>query len=328
MVEVLYAIERAFMRKTFEAVERHVDAASAFVPLRADARGCTDRIRELPVADPGDVDASVRDADPAVVVYNSRFRLDEVDFYESYPLVHLRHGASVGRGEVSVTTEWLRGRVAAALAPGERWAERYRADLDARVSVVGVPEADDLATADAPREKRVLYAPTNHQFGGGSYCNTAEAVLDAFAGTDYHLLFRPHPHDRRLEPARSVTERCRDRIDGMPNVTFDDRATPRESMRDADLLLSDCSGVVAEWLHTGRPLVQFTDVAGDDTDVPAIGHVTSVAEFDVDTVDRLYREGYTDEEARRCEAFLDDLGIPMDGRAGERAAREVVACAA
>ncbi len=329
MVQVLYAIENAFMRKTFEAIDEHVGTASAYVPLQPETRRCTDAIREIEVAEPRDVDANVRAVDPEVVVYNTRFRLDEVDFYEKYPLVHVRHGASVGRGEAVETVRAIEGRVAAAFAPGERWARRYRAGLgeETRVSVVGVPEADGLVASDAPRESRVLYAPTNHRFGGGSYCATAEAVLDAFEDSDYYLMFRPHPHDRRLEPARSVTERCRERIADMPNVTFDERETPRESMREADVLVSDCSGLVVEWLHTGRPLVQLTDVADSETTVPEIGHVTPVSEFDTATVDRLYRDGYDEAEASRCSEFVADLGVPMDGRAGERAAREVVACA-
>lgn len=329
MVEVLYAVERRFMRKTFEAIDRHVTASSAFVPLRPEVQGCSTAIRELPVDEPGDLDRQVREIDPAVVVYNSEFRLADLDFYRQYPLVHVRHGASIGRGGPGFTVRNFRGRAAAALAPGERWARRYREGFgdDTRVAVVGIPEADHLVGGEPPGEKLALYAPTNHNYGGGSYVRSAEAVLDAVADTDWELLFRPHPHDRTEEPGRSVTERCRERIADLPNVAFDDAATPLASMRRADLLVSDYSGVIAEWLHTGRPLVQLSDLDAD-REVPAIGHVTPVAELDVATLDRLSADGYPDRLRRRHEAFVSDLGIPMDGRAGERAAREVLACAA
>jgi len=152
-----------------------------------------------------------------------------------------------------------------ALAPGAFWADHYREQFPDGVQtpVVGVPEADALVDADAPRQRRVLYAPTNHNYGGGSYVNTADHVLDVFADSDYELRFRPHPMDRIEEPGESVTERCRQRIADLPNVTFDDEATPRESLLWADLPVSDYSGIVTEWLHTGRPLVQLTDIAAD-----------------------------------------------------------------
>ncbi|NUB90209.1 hypothetical protein HTZ84_16955 [Haloterrigena sp. SYSU A558-1] len=328
MVAVLYAIERPFMRKTFEAIDRHVDVESAFVPVRADARGCSDRIAEIEVRDPGAVDENVRAIDPAVVVYNHRFGIERFSFYEEYPLVHLRHGASIGRGEISVTTGTMLERVAAALAPGERWARAYRAAAppDVTVAVVGLPEADALVDAPPPRERRVLYAPTNYMVGRGAYANTARSVVECFAGTEYELLFRPHPTDRREGPGLAVTRECRARIAELPNVVFDETATPTESMRRSDVLVSDYSGSIAEWLHTGRPLVQLTDIDAPDRAVPEIGVTTDA--IDLALVDDLYNNGEPAPVARRRESWLEDLGIPMDGRAGERAASEVLRCGA
>jgi hypothetical protein len=331
MINVLYVVEREFMRKTFEAIDGHVDAESGYVAVRPEAVGCSERIPEIETTgdDVSDVDRHVRDVDPDVVVYNHRFRIAGTTFHEEYPLVHVRHGASVGRGEVATTVSTTGHAVDVALAPGERWARRYEeaypADVD--VSVVGIPEADPLVAADPPRERRVLYAPTNHNYGGGSYLRTAEAVLDLFAGTEYELLFRPHPMDREEDPGRSLTAECRERIADLPNVVFDDAGTPRESVLASDVLLSDYSGIVTEWLHTGRPLVQFTDIASDDGEVPEIGHVTAVDDLDLETVDDLYERGYSERTAEREAAVRSDLGIPMDGSAGERAAREVMACA-
>ncbi|WP_265109364.1 CDP-glycerol glycerophosphotransferase family protein [Halosolutus halophilus] len=328
MVEVLYAIERPFMRKTFEAIDRHVDVESAFVPVRADARGCSDRIDEIDVDDPGAVDDNVSAIDPSVVVYNHRFGIERFTFYEEYPLVHLRHGASIGRGEVAVTAETILEYVAAALAPGERWAKAYRAAApsDVTVAVVGIPEADALADAPPPRERRVLYAPTNYMVGRGAYANTARSVVECFAHTEYELLFRPHPTDRREGPGLAVTRNCRRRIDGVPNVVFDTATTPTESMRRSDVLISDYSGSIAEWLHTGRPLVQLTDVDAPDRDVPRIGVTTDA--IDLELVDDLYHNGEPDAVKRRRASWIEYLGIPMDGRAGERAAREVLRCRA
>ncbi len=331
MVTILYTFDRRFMRKTLEAIDGHVDRASAALPLRQSARGSQSSIPEVdaPIESAADVDAAVADVDPDVVVQNHRFEAEVLDerpsYHDDYPVVHVRHGASVGRGEVHNTTRDLGDVVDVALAPGERWAAEYRESManDVRVAVVGVPEADDLVAAEPPGERRVLYAPTNHNYGGGSYVETAEDVLDVFEGSDYELRFRPHPMDRREEPGKSVTERCRERIADLPNVAFDDADTPRESMLDADLLLSDYSGIVTEWLHTGRPLVQLTDVAADAA-VPPLGYRTG--DLSIELLDRLSGDGYPPEVERRIDEQLAELGIPMDGRAGERAAEEVLAC--
>lgn len=328
MVAVLYAIERPFMRKTFEAIDRHVDVESAFIPVRADARGCSDRIDEIEVRDPDAVDENVRAIDPGVVVYNHRFGIERFTFYEEYPLVHVRHGASIGRDERRVTAETILEHVAAALAPGERWARAYRAAAPpgVRVAVVGIPEADALVDAPPPRAHRVLYAPTNYLVGRGAYANTARSVVECFADSAYELLFRPHPTDRREGPGLPVTRECRERIAELPNVVFDTAATPTESMRRSDVLVSDYSGSIAEWLHTGRPLVQLTAIDAPDREVPRIG-VTADA-IDLALVDELYRNGEPPAVKRRRASWLERLGIPMDGRAGERAAEEVCRCVA
>lgn len=326
MVSILYTYDRAFMRKTFEAIDRHVDVESAYLALGPGAEGSSETLHEIERGPDESIDDAVDRVDPDVVVRNHRLRPGEFDFDGDRRVVHVRHGASVGRGEVDVTLRHLGDVVDVALAPGERWARRYREGFPdgVEVAVVGVPEADELVERDPPRGRRVLYAPTNHNYGGGSYLHTAEHVLDTFADTDYELLFRPHPMDRVEEPGKSVTERCRERIGTLPNVTFDEAETPGESLLAADLLVSDYSGIVTEWLHTDRPLVQLTTLDADGREVPEAGYRTD--RLDLETVDDLYAHGPPDDVRERRDAFRADLGIPMDGRAGERAATEVTAC--
>lgn len=331
MVEILYTFDRRFMRKTFAAVDRHVDVPSAYLTFRDEASGSLPGIPEIDerIETASDLDTVIRQVNPGVIVENHRFESEVLDdratVYDEYPVVHIRHGASVGRGEIANTVRDLGDRVNRALAPGEHWARQYREGFpdSVDVGVVGLPEADDLVGIDPPQKRRVLYAPTNHNYGGGCYLETAPTVLDVFEGTDYRLRFRPHPMDRIEEPGKSVTETCRERIAGMANVVFDEETTPRESLLWADVLISDYSGIVTEWLHTGRPLVQLTTVAADRT-VPQLGETTE--SLDIETVERLYESGYSPSVESTVEANLADLGIPMDGRAGERAAQEVVAC--
>lgn len=322
MTDVLYTIEFPFQAKTFEAIEPYVDVDSAYLPLRPAAKECTDAIEEigLEFMDIGYVNRQVREIDPEVVVYNHNYRHKAIDFQNEYPLVHVRHGASIGRGTVQVDAAEVFPLMDTALAPGEWWATRYSEtgpSLD--VETVGIPEADRLVDADPPRRRRVLYAPTNTRYGQGSLLNTAAHVLDCFEGTDYHLRFRPHPHDALEQPARSLVRECRDRICDLSNVTFDDAWSPVESLLWADVLISDYSGIVTEWLHTDRPLIQLSDIRSETNEVPAIG--TTTDELDLATVDRLYEDGHSQSEVDRRDSWLETLGIPMDGRAGERAAR-------
>lgn len=321
MTDVLYTIEYPFQAKTFEAVDPHVDADSAYLPLRPVAKHCTEAIDEvdIPFMDIGYVDRQVREVDPDVVVYNHNYRHKAITFHEEYPLVHMRHGASIGRGTMNVDVEEVFPLMDAALAPGERWTDRYRdTGPDLRVETVGVPEADPLVDAEAPRERRVLYAPTNTRYGEGAFLNTAGDVLDLFAGSEFDLIFRPHPHDALDDPARSMVRRCREWICDLPNVTFDADWSPVSSLLAADVLLSDYSGIVTEWLHADRPLVQFTNVRSERNDIPEIGYATD--DLELGTVEELYREGPPAEVRERRARWLDELGVPMDGRAGERAA--------
>ena len=322
MTEVLYTIEFPFQAKTFEAIDPHVAASSAYLPLRPAAKGCTDEIDEIDYhfMDVGYVNRQVREIDPAVVVYNHNYRHKAIDFQTEYPLVHVRHGASIGRGTAQVDVEEVFPLMDAALAPGEWWATQYREtgpSLD--VETIGIPEADPLVDADPPRQRRVLYAPTNTRYGEGALLNTAEHVIDVFADSEYQLRFRPHPHDALERPARQVVRQGRDRICDIPNVTFDDAWSPVESLLWADVLISDYSGIVTEWLHTGRPLLQLTAIRSATNEVPDIG--TTTDELALATVDRLYEDGHSQAERDRRDDWLDTLDIPMDGRAGERAAR-------
>lgn len=324
MTSVLYTFDRRFMRKTYEAIDQHVEVESAYLPLEADARGSSTEIREI-TPDDRSIDDVVADVDPDIVVRNHRLNPGEFAFDSERTVVHIRHGASVGRDETSVTVDHLSDVVDVALAPGEQWATRYQEGFpdDVSVSVVGIPEADCLVNSESPRERRVLYAPTNHNYGSGSYLNTAKDILDTFGGTDYELLFRPHPMDRIEEPGKSLTEKCRARIADMPNVTFDTNDTPRESLLAADVLISDYSGIVTEWLHTDRPFIQLTDLAGA-RDVPQAGSMTH--EVDIDLVDDLYKTGPPPAVQERRDEFRAALGIPMDGQAGKRAATQIKTC--
>jgi len=97
-------------------------------------------------------------------------------------------------------------------------------------------------------------------------------------------------------------------------------------MQRSDILVSDFSGSIAEWLHTARPLIQLTDVDAAGKTVPPIG--VTAETLTLELVDELYRNGEPKSTRRQRASWLECLGIPMDGRAGERTAQEVLECRA
>ncbi len=313
---ILYIVPFGYVAKTFRAIDPHVSEATRYLATRKSARGSLDAVTELPLAG-GDLSERVREIDPRVVVTNHREAVLEEPFVEGYPTVHIRHGASVGRGEIANSLPEL-SPFDTLLSPGSRWTEVYEAELPGSIEVVevGMPEADAFVEHHHPANDTVLYAPTNTRFGQGAYLNTAHQVLDTFEGSSYRLIFRPHPFDQRWGAPSRLTQAARRRIDSMGNVEFDDNKTPRSAMMRSSTLLSDYSGIITEWLHTDRPLVQLTAVKSGG-DLPPLGY--QVDRLTLEAIEDV-QDGYPEPQRSTINAFVDELGIPMDGRAGERAA--------
>ncbi|QLG26877.1 hypothetical protein HUG10_04675 [Halorarum halophilum] len=92
-------------------------------------------------------------------------------------------------------------------------------------------------------------------------------------------------------------------------------------MRAADVLVSDYSGSVTDWHHTGRSLIQLTDIVAD-RELPAVGLTTD--RLRIETVERLYAEGVLASVAERRGRVLDLFGVPMDRRTREDAAGRIM----
>jgi len=138
---------------------------------------------------------------------------------------------------------------------------------------VGLPALDTLAGAKDRRSPswdfsknsfRVMWTPrwtTDPASGGSNFFTYCQTILTlAKTHTDIDFLLRPHPLMFRhfIETGEMTPQEAADyqsECAALPNVALD-----RESQYDAtlwgtDVLISDISGIVSEFLFTGKPVI-------------------------------------------------------------------------
>lgn len=132
---------------------------------------------------------------------------------------------------------------------------------------VDLPEYTPLADRDDPRPT-VLYAPT---WEGGqtsvaysSLLTHADALLRSLQQAGMRVLYRPHPltgvRDPQYGQADAALRELIAASAGEGHAVSEGTAL-QEDFAWADLLISDVSAVVTEWLPTGRPVIVTS--AGD-----------------------------------------------------------------
>lgn len=102
--------------------------------------------------------------------------------------------------------------------------------------------------------KTVLYAPT-WRFGNGTYKQYAAKFVQEIT-TEYNLIIRPHYHDwKRTHSLRLMTA-----LKGIKHCYFSDssdliRSDTMDDFVVSDILISDTSSVLYEYLITGKPII-------------------------------------------------------------------------
>ncbi|MCC5947055.1 MAG: CDP-glycerol glycerophosphotransferase family protein [Nitriliruptoraceae bacterium] len=154
---------------------------------------------------------------------------------------------------------------------GELAIERYRAAgvnlPDDRFAIVGRPQLDGVLTdrrriGDGPTT--VLYAPTwEGYFDAADYSSLERqglTLVERILANDLgvRLVFKPHPLSGLVRPAAARAVRRIEeliRASGAPHTVASDQ--PEFDLLDwfdrSDVLLSDISAVVTDFLHTGKP---------------------------------------------------------------------------
>lgn len=177
------------------------------------------------------------------------------------------HGDSDKAGSFSPVTRvydevWVAGQ-----AGRDRYLAADEGVRPEQVRQVSRPQLAGLSRAAEPaggadRVPTVLYAPTWEGFYEHSdYCSLGAlglgAVRSLVASGRVRLLFKPHPASgqRRADVAAAVPE-IEAMLTGLPHRRVPDGPEALyEAMREADVLLSDVSSVLSDWLATGRPYV-------------------------------------------------------------------------
>lgn len=323
-IDVLFLVRQPFMVKTFEPIYRHLTGDAAVLPCSLEARQTE---TSIPVLDPdtiGDVDENIIDINPRVVVVNNYYLVHHNDWHDLYETVMMQHGYTTAPREeldpdkTRPAYEWVDHY----LAPGYEWQRTIGRRVDTEIHTVGIPEADDLVAeqdhdpVDETGTPTALFSPTNTRWGKGCLETQAQNIVETWDDSDWNLLFRPHPYDVHRAD-HDIVNRCLRQIRDSDNIILDVDRNPHESMKSADLMISDDSGIVTEWLHTGRPLIQVTDISGN-RELRRLGiHVDGTPT--PQRASRLIKRGYEDEIYPISEE-IGQLGIPLDGQSGRRSA--------
>lgn len=201
----------------------------------------------------------------------------------------------------------------------------YMDGLQARAAAVGpAPEGDGIC---------VLVAPT--WGANGLFSRFGARLPKMLLDAGFEVIVRPHPQSRISEKDElaSVT----DELVGYPKLSWDDTADPFESMRKANVLVSDLSGIVFDFAFIfGKPVIslQFTyDSAGmEASDLPGGLWETTVLDKigfrigaeDMDSLPDRIRDMVGTEEFRQSIRLVMEESLFNPGEAGEAAARQIL----
>ncbi len=136
---------------------------------------------------------------------------------------------------------------------------------------MGIPERDTS-------RKNVLYAPT-WEWGNGTLKKYARLFMKEIS-KEHNLIVRPHHFDAHYIPAMKLWAS----LNGLKNVYFSNpnNLKTNDTMQDflvSDILISDTSSVLYEYLITGKPIVVAnTDFTGLHT-MPDTMNIMTIADL-------------------------------------------------
>jgi CDP-glycerol:poly(glycerophosphate) glycerophosphotransferase len=141
-----------------------------------------------------------------------------------------------------------------------RTLEALRSSKPKKLLLTGCVYYDELVDAyrrTPPRDKsdgalRVLVAPT---WGRNSLLTRyGLRVVKPLVDAGFRVTVRPHPQSRTSEA--ELLARLQSETRSYPNLRWDDASSPFEAMQEADLLISDISGIVFDFCFlTEKPVI-------------------------------------------------------------------------
>lgn len=213
-----------------------------------------------------------------------------------------------------------------------------------RFVIIGRPQAGDVEVATTPiteiARPRVLYAPTwrgNGQVPDFSSIDWGLDIVRAIVAVGADVIFRPHPvflrtADRRalLAPVweflRADTEDPATPGNHMWGSVPDEEWTVVDCMNHADVLVSDVSSVVSDWLASAKPYAMINTLVtpeefGTEIPISAGGHVITIgAHPSAPTAEEVLRTIVRHDS--QAQERIDMRRYVLGGFTGEQSGRE------
>ena len=189
-------------------------------------------------------------------------RSKSVDYY-----IHVQHGAN----DISMYRMFGTDHFDALPLSGEyqikqvRQLEEMRGIKPRETPLVGIPYMDEMkkrldASDPLPKHERtVLLAPS--WGASGILSRFGDKLIDALITTGYKIIVRPHPQTYVTEKA--MLERLMSKYNDESKITWNNDNDNFEVLRQADILISDFSGIIFDFtLVFDKPLI-YTDTKYD-----------------------------------------------------------------
>lgn len=168
----------------------------------------------------------------------------------------------------------LRAREAQAGLPTRQLIEHGYDRIDKLIA-----EAEERGPHEPGESPTILVAPTWGETSTLNVCG--EALLTALLEAGFNVILRPHYETGKRHPA--VLDNLLQQFGGHPRLRYIDRMGESDSLFDADLLITDWSGIAFEFgLGVGRPVLFI--------DVPKRVHNPNYAELDLEPVEVSIRD--------------------------------------
>ncbi|PZG12856.1 glycosyl transferase [Micromonospora craterilacus] len=230
----------------------------------------------------------------AAFYVNTATRNNHVIRYTNLTHIQLNHGDSDKVPSHNPVFRMYDKNFVAGQAAVDRFAANGVSMPAEMFAIVGRPQVEHVAIATEPissiAKPRVLYAPTWAGFYTDSNYSSLPVgyeIIKAMVARGCSVVFRPHPYSQRSADLTRECERIRallaeDRkVNGTPHV-FGAKAETEMSVVDcfnaSDVMVSDVSSVVADYLYSEKPfaMVAVSAPAATFTDEFPLGRAAYV----------------------------------------------------
>lgn len=172
--------------------------------------------------------------------------------------VYLGHGESDKTVSASGQMRAYDFVFVAGVAAKERGRDISFFDVDKRMIIVGRPQTAAIIAGPLHNSPpTVLYAPTweggQDSMNYSSLLDMGETIVRSLQAAGFHVLFRPHPRTGISDP------RYANAAQQLRAIAEPHHRNISDDFNEADILITDVSSVMIDWLATKRPVI-VTDV--------------------------------------------------------------------